>query len=251
MTKNTMITDKVNKKTILVFSPHPDDEAIACGGTIAHLAAQGHDVQVIFVTDGSHSHLAVLDIAENPSPTELAFIRQKEAQRSVNTLGVASGNVMFIGIEDTQLHTNKEEALTRIKAILSAQVTIDEIYMPHEKLEMHSDHRYTGELIVTALMQLDQQPTLYKYVVWDAQTETDFDFQSRADLQQEHNLNEEKCRFDISPYLSQKIAAFNQHRTQVTLFSDQQTKPVVPLEFQTRRVTNATIEEFWVHQYRH
>lgn len=238
-----------NKKTILVFSPHPDDEAIACGGTIANLASGGHDVQVVFVTDGSHSHLAVLGISENPSPAELAFIRQKEAQKSVHTLGVPSGNVMFIGIEDTQLHASKEKAAKSIKAILTAQEHIDEIYMPHEKLEMHSDHRYTGELIVNALQDLELKPMLYKYVVWNAQTETEFDFQSRADLQQEHNVNEEKAAFEVTPFLSKKIAAFKQHKTQVDLFSPQQSKPVVPLEFQERRVEKANIEEFWVHQY--
>ncbi|TBR43557.1 PIG-L family deacetylase [Marinomonas agarivorans] len=237
------------KKHILIFSPHPDDEAIACGGTIARLVSEGHDVRVIFVTDGSHSHLAVLGIATNPSPTELTFIRQQEAQKSVHALGVAPGNVIFIGIEDTQLHASQPHALEAIKAILRSQQTIDEIYMPHEKLEMHSDHRYTGELIVTALAQLALQPTLYKYVVWDAQTETDFDFQNRADLQQEHNTHEEKLRFDVTPYLVQKIAAFRQHKTQAELFSPQQSKPVVPIEFQHRRVEQANIEEFWLHQY--
>jgi len=238
-----------NKKNVLIFSPHPDDEAIACGGTIANLIAEGYDVQVVFVTDGSHSHLAVLGIEHNPTPAELAFIRQKEAQKSVSTLGVPSGNVMFIGIEDTQLHASKEKASSSIKAILSAQNHIDAIYMPHEKLEMHSDHRYTGELIIDALTQLKLQPTLYKYVVWDAQTEKEFDFENRADLQQEHNTNEEKIILDVTPYLAIKVAAFKQHKTQVDLFSPQQTKPVVPIEFQKRRVEQANIEEFWLHQY--
>lgn len=38
---------------ILVFAPHPDDETIGCGGTIALHRARNDQVKVIIVTDGS------------------------------------------------------------------------------------------------------------------------------------------------------------------------------------------------------
>jgi LmbE family N-acetylglucosaminyl deacetylase len=37
---------------ILVIGPHPDDQEIGMGGTIALLAAQGHDVLILDMTDG-------------------------------------------------------------------------------------------------------------------------------------------------------------------------------------------------------
>ena len=39
-------------KNILVLSAHPDDETIGCGGTIARLADEGCNVQLLTFTDG-------------------------------------------------------------------------------------------------------------------------------------------------------------------------------------------------------
>src|SRR5947209_6472566 len=39
--------------TILVFSPHPDDDVISMGGTIIRLVGQGHKVHVAYMTSGN------------------------------------------------------------------------------------------------------------------------------------------------------------------------------------------------------
>lgn len=46
------------KKTILVFSPHPDDDVISMGGTLIRLVEQGHKVFVAYMTSGN---IAVFD----------------------------------------------------------------------------------------------------------------------------------------------------------------------------------------------
>src|SRR5262249_22900527 len=45
-------------KTVLVFSPHPDDDVISMGGTIIRLVEQGHSVYVAYMTSGN---IAVFD----------------------------------------------------------------------------------------------------------------------------------------------------------------------------------------------
>ena len=45
-------------KSILVFSPHPDDDVISMGGTIIRLVQQGHRVQIAYMTSGN---IAVFD----------------------------------------------------------------------------------------------------------------------------------------------------------------------------------------------
>ncbi len=47
-----------NGKTVLVFSPHPDDDVISMGGTIIRLREQGHKVHVAYMTSGN---IAVFD----------------------------------------------------------------------------------------------------------------------------------------------------------------------------------------------
>lgn len=59
---------------ILVFGPHPDDQEIGMGGTIAKLAALGHDVLVADVTDGS------------PTPRGDRASRMLEAQAALAAL---------------------------------------------------------------------------------------------------------------------------------------------------------------------
>ncbi len=46
------------KQTVIVFSPHPDDDVISMGGTLIQLADQGHDVHIAYMTSGN---IAVFD----------------------------------------------------------------------------------------------------------------------------------------------------------------------------------------------
>lgn len=45
-------------KRVVVFSPHPDDDVISMGGTLARLAEHGHDIHVAYQTSGN---IAVFD----------------------------------------------------------------------------------------------------------------------------------------------------------------------------------------------
>ena len=45
-------------RTVLVFSPHPDDDVISMGATLSKMARHGHDVHVAYQTSGS---IAVFD----------------------------------------------------------------------------------------------------------------------------------------------------------------------------------------------
>ncbi len=46
------------RQTVIVFSPHPDDDVISMGGTLIQLADQGHDVHIAYMTSGN---IAVFD----------------------------------------------------------------------------------------------------------------------------------------------------------------------------------------------
>ncbi|HMC66810.1 MAG TPA: glucosamine-6-phosphate deaminase, partial [Gemmataceae bacterium] len=52
------VTNNGPPKTILVFSPHPDDDVISMGGTLIRLVEQGHKVHVAYMTSGN---IAVFD----------------------------------------------------------------------------------------------------------------------------------------------------------------------------------------------
>lgn len=55
--------------SILVFGPHPDDQELGMGGTVAKLAGQGHSVHLVDMTNGE------------PTPYGSVEIRAKRRRR--------------------------------------------------------------------------------------------------------------------------------------------------------------------------
>ncbi len=62
---------------VIAVGAHPDDVEIACGGTLAKLVQQGHNVGIIDLTDGEPTPLS-------PGPE----VRRAESQKAAETLGV-------------------------------------------------------------------------------------------------------------------------------------------------------------------
>ncbi len=61
---------------ILVVGPHPDDQELGMGGTIALLSEQGHNVLLLDMTNGE------------PTPHGSPQIREREAAKAAQLLGV-------------------------------------------------------------------------------------------------------------------------------------------------------------------
>lgn len=71
---------------VFCLFPHPDDESFLTGGTIAAIAAAGHDVSLYTLTRGERSrHAARLGI----TPEDLAQRRSNEVQRAAEILGIS------------------------------------------------------------------------------------------------------------------------------------------------------------------
>jgi len=85
-------------KSILVLTPHPDDETFAMGGTLAKLAANGNTINiVIFTNDNKGSQ--DLDMTRE----RLARIRRAEEEKSAEILGISKENLYWLGYEDGDL----------------------------------------------------------------------------------------------------------------------------------------------------
>src|SRR4029077_19401608 len=72
-------TDLV-KTNILALHAHPDDVEILAGGTLAQLAAGGHQITIVTMTPGDCG-------SADPAPDEIAAIRRAEAGRSAARIG--------------------------------------------------------------------------------------------------------------------------------------------------------------------
>jgi LmbE family N-acetylglucosaminyl deacetylase len=229
---------------VIVFSPHPDDEVIACGGTIIRHVAAGRRVAVVFSTDGSMSHSAVLGIHDNPTPEQLTAVRQKEAEAASQVMGLGPENVHFLGFPDTRLADFMPEFRAAVTAVLSRYTGVADVYLPHEVRELNADHRLTGEGVLDCLRALRLTPRLHKFVVWDEQTEEEFAFANRKPADHGVDAAERLVAVDIAAQVPGKLAALREHHTQVDLYTPAQTRPVVPEAF-VRRVCTRPVEEFW------
>lgn len=229
----------------VVFAPHPDDETIACGGTICKRVAAGWIVHVVFATDGSQSHKAVLGIVSQPTPSELVGVRAREAIAATSILGVAPENVTFLHYPDTTLREH-EGSFRRVVAEYAGSVgDVDEVYIPHDRRELNADHCVTGSVAYEEFCSRQGQARVLRYVVWDEQVESEFQFCNRPSDVMPMLAGETLIREDIAPFLATKVAALFEHRSQTELISPLQNRTVLPNEM-VRRLVGRDYEEFWL-----
>lgn len=90
---------------VLVLAPHPDDEAIACGGIIQEAVAKGIPVKIVFFTYGDNNQWSFIlyrkHLVIKPRAVRtMGLIRHDEAEKADSILGVPSGNLIFLGYPD-------------------------------------------------------------------------------------------------------------------------------------------------------
>ncbi len=83
---------------LVVVAPHPDDETLGLGATMAQLAARGVDVSVVSVTDGgaAYPELAAADQRDSRRPAETSCVRRQDfsASPEPTSLGLPDGQLM-------------------------------------------------------------------------------------------------------------------------------------------------------------
>jgi len=154
--------------TLVTFHAHPDDEAIACGGTMA-TAAAGHRVILVVATRGEHGE--VVDGYLDPGE-ELWQRRVKETQAAAEILGVS--RVEFLGYVDSGMmgvaendapgsfwQADVEEAAERLAGILREEgadvlTAYDEngVYGHPDHIQVHRVGVRAAELAGTAKLYL-------------------------------------------------------------------------------------------------
>jgi LmbE family N-acetylglucosaminyl deacetylase len=141
---------------VVVIAPHPDDEAIGCGGTIRFHVDRGDHVCAIFLTSG--------ELGLKHLSCETAWqVREDEARNAAKILGIAS--TIFLRQPDWCLGDAIEQAAAALRPVLAA-VSPGIIYVPHTR-EWHPDHRAAIPILRAALAPLaSPPPAVLAYEVW-------------------------------------------------------------------------------------
>lgn len=90
--------EEVHQKTVLVFTPHPDDDLFGAGGTIALLNRNQNRVYVVLYTNddkGSYDR--------EMTSQRLARIRKAEEEAAEGMLGTPKENLIWMGYDDGML----------------------------------------------------------------------------------------------------------------------------------------------------
>ena len=185
------------KSRIIVIGAHPDDCDSDAGGTATLLAAMGHAVKFVAVTNGDAGHHLI-------QGKQLAERRYKETQEVARRLGVTYD---VLDNHDGMLLPNLEVRLQIIRKI--REWNADVVIAPRPN-DYHPDHRYTGVLVQDAAYMVAvpniayDVPALRKNPV----------FLYTADHFQRPNPFRPDIAIDISSVFEKKISALDAHESQ-------------------------------------
>lgn len=185
------VKSKPFPKTVLVFSPHPDDDIISMGGTLIRLTHQGHNVHIAFETSGDvavhddvvlqhmdaayqlgfgdkFDHVKKIIESKKPGaaePRELldlkAAIRRSEARGASRSFGLEMSHVHFLNLPFyesggvTKLPRTQKD-VDIIKALIK-EVKPNQIYMAGDLADPHGTHRVCTEAAMEAIEQLKEE----------------------------------------------------------------------------------------------
>ena len=198
----------------VVIAPHPDDEALGCGGLLALLHRAGQPTAAVLVSDGSMSH----PNSEIFSPEARCAVREAEFRHALTILGAAAAEPLLLRLPDSRVPDSADTpgfatAAEQLREFLTRQRAAT-ILVPWRR-DPHSDHRATAALVQAALAGLPQQPRRLEYVVWAWERAAPDDLPTPADAVHGFRLN-------IESVVALKQRAIAAHRSQVApgVFTD-------------------------------
>lgn len=166
----------------MVVAPHPDDEAIGCGGYIYKNTQAGNVVVVAYLTDGGRG-------IPGTEPNVAADIRYKEMRECEEVLGHQH---IWFGQPDGALAYS--DGLVELLKDHMEVWKPDVVLVTHDR-ESHHDHRMAAKIVRGALNLLSYKPEVLTYEVWTP-------------------LTSPRRTFDISDVMHMKQAAIEQYASQ-------------------------------------
>lgn len=141
---------------LVVVSPHPDDEVLACGGLMALAHQSGLRVMVVSVTDGEACY------PDQPawSPERLRIARAAELDDALHCLGLSGAERISWHIGDGEVTANEAWIAAQLAAVLQP----DDLVLAPWRFDGHPDH----EAVARACLQAcsERGADLKEYPVW-------------------------------------------------------------------------------------
>lgn len=189
---------------VLVVAAHPDDEVLGCGGTMARLSSEGHDVHILILGEGVTSRHA------DPSEADQAELDalHKQAEEVGASLGAKSVSL-------AKLPDNRFDSVDLLDIVKIVEEHVDRlkpevVYTQHGG-DLNIDHVCTFRAVLTATRPMEGSP-VKQVLAYRVASSTEWAFD-----QFEPTFREEVFS-DISSTLDKKIAAMQMYEGEARPF---------------------------------
>ncbi|CAM1373893.1 putative glucosamine-6-phosphate deaminase-like protein BT_0258 [Tenacibaculum xiamenense] len=189
------------KKRVIIFSPHPDDDVISMGGTFDRLVEQGHEVHIAYQTSGNiavsdDDALRFAEVSKMLSPDSDRIenvitsirnkganeidaldvrklkgeIRKAESLGATRYMGVPDENVHFLNLPFYETGKVKKDKLSKadidIMCSLIESVKPHQIYAAGDLADPHGTHKVCLDSLFEALEVLKKESYMNDCWVW-------------------------------------------------------------------------------------
>ena len=185
------------KKRVLVITPHPDDETLGVGGSIAKLINQGHDVYILTVS----GHLPPLYDRKDYDKTV------KEAHKAYDILGIT--NSKFLEIPATMIGDEPVHSLNNKIVSVINEYRPNFVFCPFP--DRHIDHKLVFESTLVATRPVQAGADIELVAAYETLSETHW---NAPYIEPNFIPN---LVIDISKYINQKVEAMKCYRSQLTI----------------------------------
>jgi LmbE family N-acetylglucosaminyl deacetylase/RimJ/RimL family protein N-acetyltransferase len=134
--------------SVLVIAAHPDDEVLGCGGTMARLRAEGHDVKIAILGEGLTSRYRTREEADFSLLNNL----RDDSRRAAEVLGVK--DVFLYDLPDNRFDTIPVLDVIKIVEELIQKHAPNTIFT-HGCADLNVDHHITHRAVLTATRPIE------------------------------------------------------------------------------------------------
>lgn len=189
------------RKRIIIFSPHPDDDVISMGGTFDRLVEQGHDVHIAYQTSGniavsneealkfaeismglntnSSEAESIINFLKNKADNDIdslevrklkGLIRRSESLAATRYLGLPDSNVNFLDLPFYETGTVKKNNLSEpdiaIMCAIIERIKPHQIYAAGDLADPHGTHKVCLDSLFEALKRVKHNSYMDDCWVW-------------------------------------------------------------------------------------
>ena len=189
------------KKRVLVFSPHPDDDVISMGGTLARLINQNHEVYVAYQTSGNIAvsdedarryvdvSIATSGDSKKMNSLKLELTNKKEGSIDSNELNKLKGDIRksecfaaarVLNLEENRLHflnlpfyqTRKVEKkdlsqkdINIVKGLIE-ELKPHQIFAAGDLADPHGTHKICLDILFEAISEVKNKSFMKDCWLW-------------------------------------------------------------------------------------